>query len=317
MSASGIKLNRDTTALFAQASRNSARVIIPMNECAVQMDQQRPAFYCVHSASGIVGADFADLAHALDGDIRFYGIQAPPKQITDSKFGESVKSVADHYAEALVKFQPNGPFVLGGYCLGAVIALAMAESLRVRGREVGLLVAIDGVPENTGIALRRWNPHYWMELFRNLPGWMNHGDLMRSRTLRSLAWSLTNNAHSIGRRLIGLKRGEKFGGGYAIEGIMDVSNYTPVHRSFINRLFAAMFSYVPPPFSGKIVVYEAKITPLLYLPLIGRTWRRFASQTEIIGIVGTHISMLREPYVNALAKDLRARLAEFFASPRP
>ena len=77
------------------------------------------------------------------------------------------------------------------------------------------------------------------------------------------------------------------------------------------------FSYVPPPFSGKIVVYEAKITPLLYLPLIGRTWRRFASQTEIIGIVGTHISMLREPYVNPLAKDLRARLAEFFAAPRP
>jgi thioesterase domain-containing protein len=314
MSSSGIKLNGDTTALFAQASRNSARVIIPINECALQMDQQRPAFYCVHSASGVVGADFADLAHALDPDFRFYGIQAPPKQITDSKFGESVKSVADHYAEALVNFQPNGPFVLGGYCLGAVIALAMAESLRVRGREVGLLVAIDGVPENTGIALRRWNPHYWLELFRNLPGWMNHGDLMRSRTLRSLVWSLTNNAYAIGRRMMGLKRGEKFGGGYAIEGIMDVSNYPPAHRSFINRLFAAMFAYVPPHYSGKIVVYEAKITPLLYLPLIGRTWRRFASQSEIIGIVGTHISMLREPYVNALAKDLRARLAEFFAA---
>ena len=310
-------MNRDTSALFAQASRNSARAIIPINECALQMDQQRPAFYCVHSASGVVGADFADLAHALDPDIRFYGIQAPPKQITDSKFGESVDSVAGHYVEALVNFQPNGPLVLGGYCLGAVIALAMAETLRARGREVGLLVAIDGVPENTGIALRRWNPHYWLELFRNLPGWMNHGDLMRSRTLRSLAWSLTNNAYAIGRRVIGLKRGEKIGGGYSIEGIMDLSNYTPVHRSFINRLFAAMFSYVPQKYAGKIVVYEAKITPLLYLPLIGRTWRRFASQSEVIGIVGTHISMLRQPYVYALAKDLRARLAEFFAAPRP
>ncbi len=317
MSSSGINLNRDTTALFAQASRNSARVIIPINECALQMDQQRPAFYCVHSASGVVGADFADLARALDPDIRFYGIQAPPKQIADANFGESVKSVAEHYAEALANFQPNGPFALGGYCLGAVIALAMAESLRVRGREVGLLVAIDGVPENTGIALRRWNPHYWLELFRNLPGWMNHGDLMRSRTLRSLAWSLTNNANAIGKRVMGLKRGEKFGGGYAIEGIMDVSNYPPAHRSFINRLFAAMFAYVPQQYSGKIVIYEAKITPLLYLPLIGRTWRRFASQSEIIGVIGTHISMLREPYVNALAKDLRARLAEFFAAPRP
>jgi thioesterase domain-containing protein len=270
----------------------------------------------VHSASGVVGADFADLAQALNPDIRFYGIQAPPKQITDSKFGESVESVADHYAQALVNFQPSGPLVLGGYCLGAVIALAMAENLRARGRLVGPLVAIDGVPENTGIALRRWNPHYWLELFRNLPGWMNHGDLMRSRTLRSLVWSLTNNAYAIGKRVMGLKRGEKFGGGYAIEGIMDLSNYPPLHRSFINRLFAAMFEYVPPHYSEKIVVYEARITPLLYLPLIGRTWRRFASQSEIVRIVGTHISMLREPYVHALATDLRGRLTEFFETHR-
>ena len=309
-------MNPHTNSLFAQASRNSARVIIPINECALQTDEQRPAFYCVHSASGVVGADFADLAQALDPEIRFYGIQAPPKQISNANFGESVESIADHYTEALVTFQPSGPLVLGGYCLGAVIALAMAENLRSRGRDVGPLVAIDGVPENTGIALRRWNPHYWIELFRNLAGWMNHGDLMRSRTLRSLVWSLTNNAHAIGKRMMGLKRGEKLGGGYSIEGIMDVSTYPPPHRSFINRLFAAMFAYVPRRYSGKIVVYEAKITPLLYLPLIGRTWRRFAPQAEIVGIVGTHISMLREPYVNALAKDLRARLAEFFAAHR-
>jgi thioesterase domain-containing protein len=307
-------LNSETSALFARLPLNSERVIIPMNESAVTSDMRRPAFYCVHSASGVAGADFSELAQELEPIVRFYGIQAPPKQIADSKFGETVESIAEHYAEALVKFQPTGPFVLGGYCLGAVIALAMAEKLRARGRAVGPLVAIDGVPENTGIALRRWNPHYWIELFRNLPGWMYHGDLMRSRTLRSLAWSLTNNAHAIGKRLMGLKRGERLGGGYAIEGIMDVSNYPPVHRSFINRLFAAMFAYIPRPYSGNIVVYEAKITPLLYLPLIGRTWRRFASQAEVIGIVGTHISMLREPYVDALAKDLRRRLAEYFAA---
>ena len=310
-------MNSETSALFARLPLNSERVIIPMNESAVTSDMRRPAFYCVHSASGVAGADFSELAQGLEPIVRFYGIQAPPKQIADSKFGETVESIATHYSDALVKFQPTGPFVLGGYCLGAVIALAMAENLRARGRVVGPLVAIDGVPENTGIALRRWNPYYWIELFRDLPGWMNHGDLMRSRTLRSLAWSLTNNAHAIGKRLMGLKRGEKFGGGYAIEGIMDVSTYPPAHRSFINRLFAAMFAYVPRPYSGNIVVYEAKITPLLYLPLIGRTWRRFASQAEVIGIVGTHISMLREPYVNALAKDLRARLAEFFATHRP
>ena len=57
--------------------------------------------------------------------------------------------------------------MIGGYCIGAVIALAMAQELRARGREVGPLVVIDGVPENTGVAMRRWRPSYWLELMRN------------------------------------------------------------------------------------------------------------------------------------------------------
>jgi thioesterase domain-containing protein len=310
---SGTDSNSGNGALFARASRNSERVILPISDGAVRMDTALPAFYCVHSASGVAGTDFIALAKRLESAVRFYGIQAPPKLMGDAKFGGSVEAIAQHYADALVKFQPTGPFVLGGYCVGAIIAMAMAENLRDRGREVGLLVAIDGVPENTGIALRRWNPHYWLELFRNLPGWIKHGDLMRSRTLRSLIWSLSNNAYAIGKSLVGLKRGEKMGGGYAIDGIMDLTNYPPTHRLFINRLFAAMFAYIPGEYSGDVVVYEAKVTPLLYLPLIGRTWRQFAPHSQIIGITATHIGMMREPYVDALAKDLLARCAGYFS----
>src|SRR5260370_28741146 len=91
---------------------------------------------------------------------------------------------------------------------------------------------------------------------------------------------------------------------------MDVSRYAPAQKSFINRLFAALFSYVPKEYSGDVVVYEAKIARLLYLPQIGLIWSKFAPQSEIIGIVGTHISMMREPYVDALANDLRRRIAE-------
>ena len=84
-------------------------------------------------------------------------------------------------------------------------------------------------------------------------------------------------------------------------------------KSFINRLFASLYTYIPKEFSGDVVVYEAKITPLLYLPQIGRTWNKFAPQSTILRIVGTHISMMREPYVEALAMDLRRRIAEFFS----
>jgi thioesterase domain-containing protein len=107
------------------------------------------------------------------------------------------------------------------------------------------------------------------------------------------------------------------GGGYSIAGIMDLTPYQPAHRLFINRLFNALFAYIPKEYSGNVVVYEAKIRPLLYLPQIGYIWRKFAPQSEVVDIIGTHISMMREPYVDALANDVRSRIAEFFSlSPR-
>jgi thioesterase domain-containing protein len=306
--------NTNTTALFGQTSRNSDRVILPINDAALRIDTEGPAFYCVHSASGVAGTDFLALAQHLEPSIRFYGIQAPAKQMQDVRFGSSVESIAEFYVDALVKFQPTGPFILGGYCVGAIVALAMAKNLRARGREVGPLLVIDGVPENTAVQIPRWRPRNWLDMFRNLRGWMVHGDLMRNRTLRSLIWSLTNNAYAIGKSALGLRRGQKLGGGYSIAGIMDLSPYQPTHCKFIERLFNALFAYVPRDYSGKVVVYEAKITPLLYLPQIGQIWQKFAPQTEVVNIVGTHISMMRDPYVGPLAKDVRARIDDFYSS---
>jgi thioesterase domain-containing protein len=303
---------RNTNALFARVSRNSERVIVPINDCALRPDSERPTFYCVHSASGVAGTDFLDLAQRLEPSVQFFGIQAPLKQMSDADFGKSVESIADFYADALEKFQPTGPFLLGGYCVGAVIALAMVDNLRSRGREVGPLLAIDGVPENTNMAWRRWKPQYWAELARNLRGWFNHGDLMRNRTLRSLIWSISNNAAAIGKSALGLKRGQKLGGGYAIEGIMDVSRYAPEHKSFVNRLFGALFDYAPKGYSSEVVVYEATVKPLLYLPQVGRIWKTFAPRAQVVEIVGTHISMMHNPYVDALAEDMRKRIVGFY-----
>jgi thioesterase domain-containing protein len=310
----GTAMARNTHALFAHASRNSTRAIVPINDCALDPVAPRPAFYCVHSASGVAGTDFLDLARRLEPTIRFFGIQAPPKQMPDAKFGNSVDSIADYYADALDRFQPTGPLLIGGYCVGAVIALAMVDKLRVRGREVGPLLVIDGVPENAGAAISRWQARYWIELARNVRGWFNHGDLMRRGTLRSLLWSIANNASAIGKGAIGLKRGQKLGGGYAIEGIMDVSRYPPDHKSFVNRLFQSLFAYTPKSYSGNVVVYEATVKPLLYLPQIGHMWRKFARQAEVIEIVGTHISMMHEPYVESLANDMRKRIDAFFST---
>jgi len=303
----------NTSALFARSSRSSEQVIVPINDIALSKHTPYPAFYCVHSVSGVAGNEFLALARRLEPTVRFYGIQAPPKQIQHPEFGGSIESIANHYADALIKFQQEGALVLGGYCVGAVIALEVAKILRARGREVGPLIAIDGAPENTGPTLRSWQLRYWLELTRNLPDWIRHADLMRTASFQSLVWSISNNALKIGKGAIGLKRGQKVGGNYAMDGLMDLSIYPSAHKLFINRLFNALFAYVPERYPGDVVVYEAKVTPLLYLPQIAQAWRQFAPQSEIVRIIGTHVGMMGEPYVDALANEMRGRITKFFS----
>jgi thioesterase domain-containing protein len=298
--------------LFARVLRGSERVLLPINDSAVRADSNLPAFYCVHSVSGAAGTDFLDLAQRLDKTVSFYGLQAPPKLMQDGQFGQSIEGLADHYINVLNKVQPEGPLMIGGYCLGAIIALDMAKKLRAMGREVGPVIAIDGAPENVAVPGAR-HPRYWLAMARNAPRWFLHADLMRSRSLHSLMWSLSKHLIAVGKAVLGLKRAEKLGGGYSIDRVMDLSLYPPAQRVFINRLFAAMFAYFPETYPAEVIVYEAKVAPLLYQPQIGRIWQKLAPRSQIVEVLGTHIGIMHDPYVAALADDIRTRVTNYFS----
>jgi thioesterase domain-containing protein len=104
---------------------------------------------------------------------KFYGIQAPTDK-RNAEFVSSIESISQYYVNELVKFQPEGPFLLGGHSTGATIALEMSQQLTARGREVSLLVVFDGELFNTGAEIRFRNPLYWLKLLLNLP----HGSPM-------------------------------------------------------------------------------------------------------------------------------------------
>jgi len=70
--------------------------------------------------------------------------------------------MAQLYVEEIRRIQPDGPYFLGGHCLGAVIALEMTHQLEKAGEEVGLLMASDTLPRS---ALRPQRPS--LERYRN------------------------------------------------------------------------------------------------------------------------------------------------------
>jgi phthiocerol/phenolphthiocerol synthesis type-I polyketide synthase D len=301
-----------TIVLFSQASRRSARVILPLNNRALDNKSSGPAFYCVHSTSGTV-SDFLPMARLLDSEVRFFGVQAPPKKIQEPGFARSIPAVAQHYVEALVAFQPDGPIALGGWSIGAVISLEMARQLRAMGRDVVLLVAIDGAPDNTDAGLSRWSPHYYYKLICNLPNWMRYADRMKQSNLQYLIKRIGGNAVGIGKALMARVRGDSVVHGHAVEGFIDTSRYSPAHVLFMKELYAAGSRYVPEPYPGRAIVYAAIVEPLYHLRQLGAIWTKLAERAEVVQVEGTHLSIVDPPYVVPLAKHLGARLTELMA----
>src|SRR5215831_3146036 len=145
--------------------RKATDVIVPLNDVG-----SGPAFYCVHSIGGGV-TEFRYLVRRLGPGQKFYGIQASTDR-RNAEFGRSIKAMSRHYVNELVKFQPDGAFMLGGYSVGATIALEMAQQLIAMGRDVSLLVVLDGELFNTGADLSEWYPLYWLKLLINVPRWL-------------------------------------------------------------------------------------------------------------------------------------------------
>ena len=130
-----------TVEKIAEILRNDGCVPTWSSLVPIQPNGDKPPFYCVHGAGGNV-LMFRELAERMAPDFPFYGMQA--QGLDDSKeYLKTVEEMAVHYLEEIKQFQPEGPYYLGGFCLGGQVAFHMAQILRERGEKVALLAMID------------------------------------------------------------------------------------------------------------------------------------------------------------------------------
>ena len=107
----------------------------------IQTSGSRPPLFFVHPVGGTVFC-YLELSKYLGKDQPLYGLQAP------GIYGEQeplsrVEDLATHYLNAVRSVQPRGPYHLGGWSMGGVVAFEMARQLRKQGEEVAVLVMID------------------------------------------------------------------------------------------------------------------------------------------------------------------------------
>jgi thioesterase domain-containing protein len=110
----------------------------------IQPYGSRTPFFAVHPVGGNVLC-YADLARELGVDQPFYGLQAPaPTRQLDA--AATFEQMAELYIQAMRSVQPSGPYQLGGWSLGGLLAWEIARQLTDEGETIGLLALIDTYP---------------------------------------------------------------------------------------------------------------------------------------------------------------------------
>src|SRR5262249_34824257 len=132
-----------TPARLAQALAENGGEPLPPPEAgrlvALQPHGSRLPFFCIHPARG--GAfRYTDPVPCLRPPLPSLRSAGPDTPLTP---GLTLQQMAASYVAAIRQAPPQGPYHVGGWSMGGLVAYEAAQQLHAAGEEVGLLVLFD------------------------------------------------------------------------------------------------------------------------------------------------------------------------------
>lgn len=273
---------------FLQAAKTwaePASSLIPLQPAGA-----RPPFFGVPGHNGDVFC-YVPLAQQLGPEQPFYGLQPPG---TDGKQAPltDIEELAAYFVQDIRKSQPQGPYFLGGFCLGGITAFEIAQQLHRAGQQVALLVLF-GSPCPAALAL----PH--------------RARVVARRSARRLVepvktlWQLPfqEQTHYV------LDRMKQYRMAKEQRAIQLLQN---PHRAQLEQATVkAVHGYKPQLYAGPITLFlPCQHPPNLYDDRL-LEWQNLTTAHCAIEVGPPDCrgeTMLREPYVEMFAALLRARI---------
>ncbi len=239
----------------------------------MRAEGNRTPFFCVHALLGSTFHYFA-LANLLDADQPFYALQAPGLDGVQPPLNQ-IGAFAACYIKHIRQVQPKGPYKIGGYSFGGLVAFEIARQLTKAGEEVSRLIIF-----GTDVPISVSNH----KLFKVLEFFGQYSaDFHKNIVMPFFSTSER------------IKRG-------AGQSKLPIS---PVLVRVVVAHWVAALRYNPRPFCGNITLLETLEQQLLNPFDPSRGWNRLAAGTvQTLLVSGTHLGMLDEPHVRDLAEKL-------------
>ncbi|WP_406082633.1 amino acid adenylation domain-containing protein [Streptomyces zaomyceticus] len=251
----------------------------------------RPPLFLVHAVGGSV-VPYLPLARLIDPDQPLYGLEDPG--LDGGPVTTSLTALAAKYVDAIRVVQPHGPYHLGGWSLGGVVAAEMAGQLTAAGEQVALVVMLDtGMPPYLG---------------EELP---DRADLLGGfvHDLAGLAGVPAPAYDRVALRGLSPDRQDE-----ALLDLLERAALVPegIRDDMRERIGVfeantrALLRHRPGPVDGRLVLLSARQQPRRPKT---RPWRLLArAGFELHTVPGDHHTMLQQPHLTTLAESLRGVL---------
>jgi amino acid adenylation domain-containing protein len=262
-----------------QTGSESYPTVVPINAGG-----SKPPFFCAHG--GLGGTLYlGPLASHLGLDQPFYGIESEGLDGAAMRYS-TVEEMASHYISEIRIIQPHGPYFLGGYCLGGIIALEMAQQLLRRGEQVAIVAQLS-------------TPLQFNRLENPAPRSMQTRlRLLLRRPVRVIKDRLFVLQHSLRTRAAMSTYPLILGSGLRIPRRLRI-------MYVIRMLGRAEQNYVPKPYPEALTLFYGH-DPDHTLPNMGWTGLARRIENHVIGdvIVKSRRAIMVEPLVRQLAAEL-------------
>ncbi len=246
-------------------------------------EPQNPPLFFIHPVGGNI-LEYYPVAKYMGREYSIYGLQS---QGLDGKqaFLERIEDMASHYIREIQTIQPDGPYFLIGYSMGATIAYEMSIQLNRQDQKVALLGILDQpAPQTPQIR----------------PSWLESMSIHASN-LSQLQPE---------RRLNYIKNRtlDRFRDFTEKDYILDGVNIDDLNPEILNMLDANIESgehYTPTTYSGDVTLFRCKVQPIIdaIQPQLG--WDRIVTgNINVCPMEGDHFTLLREPFTRLMAEKL-------------
>jgi thioesterase domain-containing protein len=258
----------------------------------LQTRGKAPPFFCVHPAGGTVSC-YRDLVRRLGPEQPVYAFRAASADGTAPGV-QSIQELASSYVRELRDLQPHGPYQLGGWSFGGLVAFEMAVQLAESGERIALLALFSSRLFDSSIARAPFRSReFVLEFLRE-----HQLEIGQAGGATLSWWELLKHAFEQAKQA-GL-----------VSPDLKLRDFCRVMAQQ-GRVFRAHVRigrlYIPQGRVARLVLFDEEDRSITRRgPFVD--WNTVASQVSRHLVPGNHFTMLRKPNVRQVAEFLKEYL---------